>query len=131
MSVTTQRGPAVVSPRYGLHVTEAEVAEREAFRAQVLAEYGVTLADVDLTGATYERAKAALAADPTAFAAEMQARREEAEAQLADEQHRQAVLLPMAKETGCPFCFGDCPLDRAVDDPDVCRCGFDWGDPDA
>ena len=104
-----------------------QIADREAFRAEVLAQYGCTVEEFDaLMGSVSDlaRARRTIQMHPEAFREMLDKRRVQIAAQADD---GRTMLLVLAKETGCPLCLGDCPLDRSADDPDVCRCGaFDW-----
>lgn len=123
-----QYGPLGSDPRYGLDRTPEEIADREAFRAEVLAQFGCTTEEVDaLTGRIHDltRARADMLRHPGVFRDALDRRRANIAAQAPD---GRLVLLEMAKEAGCPYCAMDCPLDRDPDDPNVCRCGqMDWG----
>ena len=104
-----------------------QIADREAFRAEVFAQFGCTVEDFEAlspTRAALVQYRRLIRDNPEVFQGLIDRRREQIAARADD---GRAMLLACAKETGCPLCLGDCPLDRSADDPDVCRCGaFDW-----
>lgn len=106
-------------------LTPAEVAERAAFRAEVLGAFGGTPQDLAAVRPepAYERVRAAAEADAEFADQAVRVRREQLAAADDGSVHRE-FTVPMAREVGCPMCPGYDPLDGRTP---VCACGFDWG----